>query len=245
MRWDPSPPQPGDDVEHAHDERDEQHRDGHLREPAPQHLPGEKQRGLASALDGDGGVELGDDVGRRGPCARELGGIEVGQAEVVSGGARRDRYGRDVTGDQRALLLVRIRDGVAGELVVEPRCPRRHPVEGLEAVADDRVDRRRRALGSVGTHDDPERRPVRSCHVVEHDRGDDPRPQLPRRAEGGRALGPGGPPSVETSTSPRSGGMSASVRASWTRRPVPAASPPVEPSRWAMTAMICRERPGR
>jgi len=53
------------------------------------------------------------------------------------------------------------------------------------------------------------------------------------------------PPSVETSTSPRSGGMSASVRASWTSMPVPAASPPVEPSRWAMTAMICRDVPGR
>ena len=65
---DPPPPQPGDDVEHADDERDEQHRDGHLGEPAPQHLPGEEQRRLASALDGDGGVELGDDVGRRGPA---------------------------------------------------------------------------------------------------------------------------------------------------------------------------------
>ena len=127
------------------------------------------------------------------PARASCGGIEVVQAEVLPGGARRERHGRDVAGDQRPLLLGRIRDAVAGELVVEPRCLRRHPVEGLEAVAGDRVDRRRRAPGRVGAQDDPERRPARSRHVVEHDRGDDPRPQRPRRAEGGRALGPGGP----------------------------------------------------
>ena len=101
-------------------------------------------------------------------------------------------------------------DGVAGELVEQPRC--RAPARRCSSGG--RRGRRRRpsatSLRRVGADQDPQRRPGRGGHGVEHDRRDDPRPQRPGRANSAAPCAPVVPPSVETNTRPRSGGTAAS-----------------------------------